>query len=83
MTWLDNDCNTRTTTHRRPYRQRISKLSRYRAELAQLRREGKSIRQIQAWLCDRPCPARSASARVASLSTIWTFLQSLPELQNA
>jgi hypothetical protein len=70
------------SARRRPYHQRISKLARYRAEIATLFRGGASIREIQAWLKQRRRETRSAKSPLAAVSTIHAFVRSLPELSD-
>jgi len=57
---------------RRVYRR--SRLDRYRAELAKLRRAGASLGQLQLWL--------DTKRLQVSRSTILRFLNRLPELNN-
>jgi len=67
----------------RPYRNRISKLARLRAEIVQLRRAGASIREIRAWLIERRRNSRNMRSPIASISAIHNFVRSLPELVDA
>jgi hypothetical protein len=73
----------RRAARTRPYRNRISKLARLRAEIVQLRRAGASIREIRSWLIERRRNSRNMRSPVASVSAIHNFVRSLPELADA
>ena len=67
----------------RAYTKRVSKLERYRAELVRLHRAGASIRELQLWLLAQRSKTRSGRSPLASVSTIHTYLHSLPQLAHA
>ena len=81
--WLTTHRAIRALARKRPYRNRISKLARLRAEIVQLRRAGASIREIRAWLVERRRTSRNMRSPVASVSAIHNFVRSLPELADA
>lgn len=57
-------------------RYRFSKLTRYRAELVELRRAGASYREMAEWL-------RTKKRRKVDPTTIRRYLIQLPEMQKA
>ncbi len=82
--WLTQVREARAEARRaRAYSKRISKLERYRAELVRLHRAGASIRELQLWLQAQRSKTRSGRSPLASVSTIHTYLHSLPELVHA
>lgn len=80
---IENGEADRTLGRRaRPYRQRISKLNVFRAELVQLYWMGASFRAMRRWLVSRAA-TRNSRRVVASVSTIHAFLRQLPEIRDA